>query len=154
MGYDLQANNSEAGYFHFGAFSFSILLEACGYLWPCIQNGQEWYCVFGIDERMPEGDSYPSLISNDGFPVSDEEAQIMARIARNFVAIQRSLPDENKSEDVRSKQTFERGDVMDALMRGMFGGSEEWPVKVRDGFTEKFAAFAEWADRSGGFAIC
>lgn len=153
MGYDLTPNNSEIEDFHFGAFSFRVLLEACGYLFPCIQNAGRWYCAFGVDERMPEGSTYPRLISNDGFQVTAEEARIMARVARNFVAIQRTLPDENKTEDARSKAEFNREDVEKALIRGMYGGQENWPVKIRSDLTDKFEQFAEWAEKSEGFAI-
>lgn len=154
MGYDLAAKNEDAGDFHFGAFSFPILLEACGYLWPCIHNGGQWFCVFGADPRMPEGDTYPQLLSNDGFEVTDEEAKIMARIARNFVAVQRRLPDENKTEDTRSKVEFRKDDIQKMLIKAMSGGTTDpWPVKIREDFTDKFEKFADWAEKSGGFAI-
>lgn len=151
MGYDLIANNSDAGDFHFGAFSFPVLLEACGYLFTSIHQSGQWYCAFGADERM--GTSYPRLISNDGFPVTADEARIMARMARNFVTIQRTLSDDNKTEDARSKPEFQREDVEKALIRGMFGGQDKWPVKIRSDFTDKFEQFAEWAEKSEGFAI-
>ncbi len=127
MGYGLSPNNNELDSFHFGAFSFPVLLEACGYLFPCIHDGGSWYCAFGTDERMPTGDTYPRLLSNDGFKVTAEEARIMARVARNFVAIQRTLPD--------------------------YGGKENWPIKMRTDFTDKFEQFAEWAEKSEGFAV-
>ena len=153
MGYDLEASNKKAGWFHFGAFSFPVLLEACGYLWPCIQNGGQWYCAFGVDKRMPDGDTYPTLISNDGFRVTAEEAHIMARIARNFVVIQRSLPDSDKTADARSKSSFNKEDVMQLLGRTMFGGEKQWPVKIRDDFVGRFEQFADWAEGSRGFKI-
>lgn len=153
MGYDLLAKNKEVDSFHFDAFSFPMLLEACGYLFPCIHNGGQWYCAFGTDERMPAGDSYPRLLSNDGFRVTAEEARIMARIARNFAAIQATLPDRNAAEDARSKAEFNRDDLSAALLRGMFGTKENWPVKIRVDFTQTFIEFADWADKSGGFAI-
>lgn len=65
--------------------------------------------VFGRDPRMPEGDDYPRLISNDGFRVTAEEARIIARIAGNYCAYQRLLSpgDEGKiREDFVEK--FER----------------------------------------------
>lgn len=153
MGYDLSPKNEDLDCMSIGAFSFPILLEACGYLWPCIQNGGQWYCVFGTDPRMPEGDQYPRLMSNDGFEVTEEEAKIMARMARNFVAVQRSLPDTSTPDDARGKSEFKREDVLGALQRGMFGGKEHWPVKIRSDFTDKFEKFAEWAEKSGGFSI-
>lgn len=128
MGYDLEPSNKKADWFHFGALSWPVLLEACGYLWPAIQNGGQWYCVFGVDKRMPKGHTYPEIITNDGFRVTAEEGRIMARVARNFVAIQRSLP------EVR-------------------GPGDEWPVAIRDDFVDKFDAFATWAEKARGFRI-
>lgn len=151
MSYDLKPKNQSAGDFRLGALSFPVLLEACGYLFSCINKGPHWYCVFGVDERM--GNEYPRLTTNDGFPVTEEEAKIMARIARNFVAIQRSLPDENLTEDARSKSSFKQEDVMDAMMRGIFGGEVNWPVKIREDWVDKFEKFADWAEQSGGFEI-
>ena len=153
MGYDLIARNKSADTFHFGAFSFPVLLEACGYLFPCIHNGSRWYCVFGVDPRMPKSDKYPRVLSNDGFKVTAEEAKIMARIARNYVEIQHSLPDSNETQDMRSKSVFAKDDV-EKLMNAMHGNKDEpWPVKIRTDFAAKFAEFAEWAEKSGGFEI-
>jgi hypothetical protein len=157
MSYDLAPNNKTLKTFTLGAFSFPILLEACGYLWPCIHNGGQYYCAFGADPRMPNGDSYPKLLSNDGFPVTAAEARIMARIARNLVAIQRTLPDptpeELKGAGYAQKTTFQREDVEEMLLRAMGGGKENWPMKIRTDFTDKFEQFADWADKSGGFKI-
>lgn len=157
MGYDLKPTNTKAGPFHFGAFSFPVLLEACGALFPCIHNGGQWYCAFGVDPRMPQGDDYPRILSNDGFRVTRDEARLMARIARNYVAIQRSLPDptpeELASAGVRQKVSFKREDVEALLLRAMSGAREHWPQKIRPDFTDQFERFAEWAERSKGFEI-
>jgi hypothetical protein len=29
----------------------------------------------------------------------------------------------------------------------------KWPVKIRTDFTDRFEAFADWAEKSGGFQI-
>lgn len=93
MGYDLSAANKELEPFHFGTFSFPFVIEACGYLFPCTSNAAgsngQWEAVFGVDDRMPEGDTYPKLLSNDGFKVTAFEAKVMARCCRNFVHIKR-----------------------------------------------------------------
>lgn len=159
MSYGLTPTNTSLERFHFGAFSFPILVEACGYLWPCIQHGAKWYCAFGTDPRMPEGDDYPALLSNSGFHVTAEEARIMARMARNYVAIQRTLPDPTPedlaSAGMRQKMSFKREDVEAILLRGMSGVATEqpWPMKIRTDFTDQFAKFAEWAEQSEGFTI-
>lgn len=155
MGYELSPRNKGVEGFSIGAFSFPILLEACGYLWPMVQNGGQWYCAFGTDPRMPQGDTYPRLISNDGFRVTAEEARIMARVASNYVAIQRSLPDEQpKAVGISGQSEFRKDDVLEILMRGMSGGTKDpWPKKIREDFVARFAEFAEWAPKSGGFRI-
>lgn len=134
MGYDLAPRNKELESFHFGAFSFPVLLEACGYLWPAIHGGARWYMIGGVDPRL--GGSYPAILSNDGFRVTALEARIMARVARNYVAIQRSLGPEYAVDDW-AKPEYQR----------------VWPRKIRDDFVDRFEAFAPWAERSGGFAI-
>src|SRR5208282_147039 len=129
MGYDLTPVNDDAGDFHFGAFSFPVLLEACGYLFSSIHNGGRWYCTFGTDPRM--GDTYPGILCNDGFPVTDEEAKIMARIARNYVAVQRTLPDENETDGMESKGEFKRDDVVKLMHKAMHPSApDKWPVKI------------------------
>jgi len=135
MSYKLVANN-DVDDFPFGAFSFPVLLQACGYLFPCVSHGGQWTFVPGLDARMPKRDDYPRLISNDGFPVTDEEAKIMARMARNFVAIQRSIP---------SDQVDPGPDVQE-IMR-------PWPRRIRADFVDRIEAFAEWAPGTGGFQI-
>jgi hypothetical protein len=155
MGYDLQPKNEDAGDFHFGAFSWCPLIEACGYLWPLTSSAGRWYCVWGADPRMPEGDKYPRVLSNDGFEVTAEEAKIMARIARNFVAVQRSLPEANQDKSLMGKKEIRKPDVEAALIAAMHGrpANEEWPVKIRTDFVDRYERFADWAEKSGGFAI-
>lgn len=158
VSYDLKPNNPSLDWFRFGAFSFPILVEACGYLFACVQSGPKWYCAFGVDPRMPEGDEYPRLLSNDGFQVTADEARIMARVARNYVAIQRTLPEPSPEElataGLRQKMSFKREDVEAMLMHAMSGGGQEqWPLKIRKDFTDKFEEFADWAERSEGFEI-
>lgn len=153
MGYDLAANNPEVDGFHFGAFSFPVLIEACGFLWPLAADHGRWYCVWGADPRM--GDNYPGLLSNDGFPVTEFEAVVMARVARNFVAIQRSLPESHRgSGTLETQASLTRGNLEEILIRAMTGPpAGPWPIKIRDDFTDSFERFAEWAEHSGGFKI-
>lgn len=135
MGYDLAPRNKAEEGFHFGAFSFPVLLEACGYLWPAISGGARWYHVSGVDPRM--GTNYPLILSNDGFPVTAEEARIMARVARNYVAIQRSLPEDHGAGDTIDTPDWQRA----------------FPRKIRPDFVDTFERFAAWAPRSHGFRI-
>ena len=152
VGYDFRPKNPEAGDFHLGAFSFPVLLEACGYLFSSIQRGGQWYCAFGNDPRM--GDKYPMILTNDGFVVTEEEAKIMARIARNLVLIQRTLPDENLGKGMSSQPSFKREDVEKLLIAAMHDRKPDiWPLKIRPDFVDKFEKFADWMEKSGGFEI-
>jgi hypothetical protein len=139
MGYDLIARNKKIDSFYFGAFSFPVLLDACGYLFPCIHNEGKWYCVFGVDDRFPREHTYPAILCNDGFRVTSEEAHIMARMARNLVVIQRELAKE-QLESPKQKSMLDIDE-------------ERWPMAVRSDFVDKFERFAEWAEKSGGFSI-
>jgi hypothetical protein len=154
MGYDFTAKNEEAGDFHLGAFSWPVLLEQFGTMFPLLHSGARYYMVQGVDERF--NSTYPGILDNDGFEVTDEEARMMARMTRNYVAIQRSLPEENQSQSFVNKGVVTRDELMETLMHTMSGGpppSEAWPVKIREDFTDKFEQFADWAEKSGGFEV-
>jgi hypothetical protein len=152
MSYDFRPRNEEAGEFHLGAFSWPFLLEACGYLFPAIHRGGQWYQAPNDDPRF-QGE-YPETLSNDGFAVTEEEAQIIARIARNFVAIQRTLPEENRGAGLMKQMEINREDLLARMREVLYGSDPQpWPLKIRDDFVEKFAAFADWAEQSGGFEI-
>lgn len=153
MSYDLAPRNREADYFHFGAFSWPVLLEACGYLFPVIHHGGRYYMAYGIDPR--EDGTYPGILANDGFRVTAEEARIMARMARNFVAIQRTLPEENQEQSVVNRpEGVNREQLMALLTRTVSGtDAQPWPRKIRTDFVDRFEQFAAWAEKSGGFSV-
>lgn len=121
MSYDLKPIKRGVEQFTFGAFSWPVLIEACGYLFPCVSIGAKYCYQPGLDQRIEKG---PLLITNDGMKITAAEAKIMARIARNYVAIQRGLPDDSDA-----------------------------PRKIRTDFVDRFEKFADWAERSGGFRI-
>jgi hypothetical protein len=66
--------------------------------------------------------------------VTDEEARIMARMARNVVAVQRSLSDDDRTDPLAHEPP-------------------KWPSKFRDDWTDQYEKFADWAEKSGGFSI-
>jgi len=124
-------------------------------MFPMMQKHGQFYFLAGVDDRMPAGDDSPRLTSNDGMRVTAEEAKMMARMARNYVLIQRSLPEENASGSLIDKGSITRDDLMRTLTSALTGSNpdEKWPQKIRSDFVDKFEQFAEWAERSGGFAI-
>ena len=160
MGYKLRPSNKELEPFEFGAFSFPVLLDACGYLFPCIHNGPQWYCDFAADHSLigthPDGSgsTYPTILGG-GYYVTREEAIIMSKIARNFVSIQRSLPEENRVGGFVGQVQFKREDIEKILVEAMNPSPrpKPWPPKVRDDFTDKIEKFIDWAVQSHGFTI-
>ena len=141
MGYTLRPRNKELDSFHFGAFSFPLLLEACGYMFPCVHTVSRWYRVCGIDSRF-ENKEYPEIIiMGCGFRVAAEEARWMWRVARNLVAVQRSLPEPPMDET--GQPTWEY----------IAQSDNEWPRWIRRDFVDLFDKFTDWANRSRGFRI-
>ena len=130
MAYDFRPNTATEA-FHMNAFSWPYLLATFGYLFPVIHQGPQWCMAPGGDPRLTG--SEPEIITNDGFPVTAEESKIMARMVRNVVAIQRSLPEESRWHP------------------GM--RDEPWPVKIRNDWVDLFERFAQWLERSEGFQI-
>lgn len=139
VGYDLSPKNPDAGKFHFGARSFPVLLEVCGYLFSSVCRGERWYCVFGMDERI--GDALPLIGSSEAFEVAEQEARVMARIARNFVVVQRSLPNKNATHDKASYTKVELEKILICAVDGNQPG--KWPVKLPTDFVNQFERFAE-----------
>jgi len=138
MGYDLSSRNKEAGDFYMGAFSWSWMINAGVGL------------VIGTGPaKNPASYSYTpdakgaSPQTNDGYRVTAEQARMMAAAARGLVNVERFIAKEweQMSEEDRKLDTEwnERSKI--------------YRTPVRDDFIDKAAAFAEWAEKSGGFAI-
>ena len=127
MGYDLRANNKKLDDFHFGAFSFPLLLEKCGHLFPTHHGNGYGMCSWIFSEKTKDKRykrvKYPPELCNDGFKVSSFEAKVMSICATNFCDIQESLTEEHKD------------------------------FYVRDDFIKLFRKFAEWSKISNGFRI-
>jgi hypothetical protein len=152
MGYDLTPRDESAGPFRFGAYTWPIVLEACGYLWPMAYRTPRWYCAFDADPRF-QGLDYPPPLGNWGFEVTTIEALIIARVARNFVAVQRSLPEANRSRGALCRELATAEDLTRFVAMGGDVPPGPWPVKIRDDLTDHIEAFAAWAEASGGFRI-
>ena len=137
MSYDLMPKN-DIEEFRMGAFSWPVLLEVVGYLFPFQSKGGRWVYNWEQDKRFKEEHNYPIIISNDGFKITASEAKIMARMARNYCLIQRKLDDSHFNNDLpMSTPDWEK----------------KWPQKIRDDWVDKFEEFADWAEKSGGFKV-
>jgi hypothetical protein len=143
MSYDLYANNTELPRFH--TQGWTHLLPQFGTYFPFTTSGATWYALF--DGRMgvhnhptePENEEqYPSIICTcGGFEATEEEAKVMPRMARNYVAIQRTLDETH------------RLDPLDAIPYYL----RKFPQKIRNDWVDNYEQFADWAEASRGFKI-
>lgn len=87
--------------------------------------------------------------------ITNAEAKIMARCARNLVAVQRSLPDSHADKSAVGRKTITKENLLEMITATVAGGSvnSEWPVKLRSDFVDLYERFADWAETSGGFTI-
>jgi hypothetical protein len=145
----LRAKNKDLPTFRLS--SLPHLLEQCGAYFTCVSQGARWYTIF--DERMSThhhmndkdetetviDKNYPAILCGCGFEVTAEEAHVLARIARNYAAIQRTLPD----------PTEEEKNAPITVPRYML----PFPQKIRSDWVEQYERFAEWAEQSDGFTV-
>jgi hypothetical protein len=146
MAYDLYANNTELSHFH--TQGWTHLLAQFGTYFPFITQGAQWYALF--DGRMdihhhptePESDvviePYPSILCNcGGFEATEEEAKVLARMARNYVSIQRTLDETHRLDPMDNIPYYLR----------------KFPQKIRSDWVDNYEQFADWAEQSQGFKI-
>ncbi|MEK3787582.1 hypothetical protein [Paenibacillus sp. FSL K6-1230] len=139
MAYDFMRRNPEAGDFRLGVVAWPALIEyAFGCLFPCMSKNGRWAYSAKTDKRFKTEHNYPILLSNSRMRVTSAEAKVMARMTRNFVAIQRTLDDSHYNNDV----------LFDAPE-----WEKKWPQKIHDTWIEEYEKFADWAEKSGGFTI-
>jgi hypothetical protein len=146
--YDLIASNPELKPFRM-ASDWLYLLAQCGAYFTCVHNGARWYMLY--DERMTthyhdvneDGEreqvvdkTHPAIICNCGFEITAEEASVMARIARNFAAIQRTLEEPAEVVHVTTPDYL-----------------KPFPLYIRRDWIERYEQFAEWAEQSQGFKV-
>ena len=124
--YHLVPNNQASKTFRMSAFHWPLILEQCGTYFAAIFHQTRWFYVSSLDERMGDSEEGPSIILNDGFPVTGTEAKVLARITKNYIAMQREL-DPNKPNP-----------LMPALKLNLL---------------DQLEAFAEWAETSEGFQV-
>lgn len=136
MGYDLSPRNKAAGSFSMGAFSFAWMLDN-GVGLP-VGYGPGYAPGSFVQQSRPDG---KFVAYNDGAKVTAKEAKQMAMVARWLANHQDSLYAlwMKKPEDERQR------------MQDSPSGIYRPPVR-RD-FVEKVRAFADWAEKSGGFRV-
>jgi hypothetical protein len=136
MGYDLRPRNKNLESFHFGAFSWAWMLEA-GVGW-IIGTGRGYKPAQYIEKARKDG---KSVNTNDGAHVTAKEAKEMARFCRHLVRYQRMLSDFYGKESESERAEMER------IGRALYN------IPVRKDFVDMIDAFADWAEKSGGFWV-
>jgi hypothetical protein len=138
MGYDLKPRKKAAGPFHMGAFSWSWMLNA-GVGLP-LGYGEGYKPAMYVYRLRPDGGD---VSCNDGARVSAKEAKQMAMVARWIAEYQDILHGQFEQNTEEEKERMRRNN--DSLQLYKF--------PVRRDFVEKARAFAEWAEKSGGFRV-
>jgi len=138
MGFDLEPRNKKIDQFHFGAFSWSWMMNAgvglvLGYS-PSKQPAEFTY----IPDKKGRCPSY-----NDGYYVSADLAWAMAQAAIGLTVGQRRINKEwaELEPEEREKQK-ERNEKL-----------RIYKMPVREDFIEIVEKFAVWAQISRGFGI-
>jgi len=138
MGYDLYPSNKELEEFHFGAFSWSFLLEKIGLIIGTgrgVEPGSYSYLPdkYGRDPN-----------SNDGFRVTAKQSKALAMAAQGLASNEKfiqkewdKMPKEEKERKEKANQDF------DKLYR----------TPIRKDWIERVEKFAVWAYKSRGFSI-
>lgn len=157
MGYDLSAENPDLEQYHFGVFSWPHVVASWGFLFPYQTRDGKFYMVEMDEDREYErwneetDDGYvrettrmPMVDSNDGFVVRADECPVIARMVRNFVRWQTEV-----NADPQVKKDAETYDTPEYRRAGL----RAWPTPMREDFLENMWAFADWVERSNGFAI-
>lgn len=137
MSYDFEPRWKNIEWFTLGACSWPWMLnEGLGLIIGVMEgkNPGSYICI-------PRNGLSP--YDNEGFPVSAEEARMMAKAARALVACYKRLQKEwdELSPDERD---------------GDYEYNEKhklYKIPIREDFLEKALKFAEWAEKSGGFRI-
>jgi len=136
MGYDLRPRNKKVDGFSMGAFSWSWMLEN-GVGLP-VGYGPGFAPAQFIYRARPDG---LCIGYNDGARVTAAEAKEMAKVARWVADYQDDLYAQWMKEPEESRQRMQ--DNTNRLYK----------CPVRRDFVEKVRAFAEWAEKSGGFTV-
>lgn len=134
MGYDLYARNKELEPYHFGAFSWSWMLQ------------QGIGLILGTGPAM-EPASYSWIgdkkgrdpNTSDGFFVTAAQARAMSMAATGLAKTKRFLNTQWEKLTPEEYKNYEKVDI--------------FKKPVREDFIEKVEKFAEWAKKSKGFAI-
>ena len=136
MGFDLRARRKDADDFSMGAFSWAWMLDN-GVGLP-VGYGPGFAPAQFVYRTRPDG---KCIGYNDGARVTAAEAKDMAKVARWLADYQDDLYAQWMKEPEESRKRMEDSP------------SRLYKLPVRRDFVEKVRAFADWAEKSGGFSV-
>lgn len=136
MGFDFRPRNKGVSTYCMGAFSYGWMMD----------NGVG--IVVGYGKGIEPG-SYVfhsrkdgnDLMYNDGGQVTAKEAKEMAKVALRLVDYQDMLHEQFEKLDDKTKELYLKNE------------HKYYNLPVRRDFVEKVRAFAEFAQKSGGFKV-
>lgn len=136
MGFDLRPRNKNLNTFTMGSFSYGWMMDSpvgwvVGYSKGITPTS---YIAYVREDGC-------DLMSNDGGRVSAKEAKQMARMARLLAENQKQLHNHFDKLDEVTKKIYEENK------------DNRYHLPVRKDFIEKIEAFADFAEKSGGFRV-
>lgn len=139
MGYDLKPRNKELESFHFGAFSWSWMLDAGVGLVISTGRSADGGYSYAPDKRGA------SPRSCDGYYVTAEEANALGHAATGLASVETFIAEQwaALSDDERAKWEAANVEYRRELYR----------KPVRADFIKRAEEFGQWALRSHGFWI-
>ena len=136
MGFDLRPRRKEAGEHSMGAFSWAWMLDN-GVGLP-VGYGPGFAPAQFISRNRPDG---KCIGYNDGARVTAAEAKQMAAVARWLSDYQDDLYAQWMKAPEADRQRMQDDH------------SRLYKLPVRRDFVDKVRAFADWAEKSGGFTV-
>lgn len=139
MPYDLMPANKELQEYSIGAFSWPIILQ---------ETGMGYILNYGLAMR-PGSYSYQkgnsgSPVSNDGYIVTEEEAKMMARVARGYLSVKRFINSEWGQLTEEQREQYKKPSS---------SGQPIYQEETSEASLKQIEDFADFAEKSGGFSI-
>jgi hypothetical protein len=138
MGYDFAPRKKEVPGFYMGAFSWPVLLSHCGHAIGYCEGIRPGTYYFRPDKK-----GY-SPCNNDGYQISSKDAKELAKRIREFLDSNKTLRKEWDGYDEQTQKQMQQAHEKEKLYN--------IPI-LNDELLAKWEAFADFAEKSGGFRI-
>jgi hypothetical protein len=144
MPFDFTPKNKASGEYSVGCFSWSFMLDAG--LGLVLGTGEGFRPGQFVYITRPDG---LCVHYNDGARVSAREAQELAKVARWIARVQEARIEQWKTIPAEEQKRMEA----DSKTRLDHGLSRVYKLPWAPETVQQFRAFADWAEKSGGFKI-